>query len=193
MYGQCAATIAAASKADLLADLRQVGNEGFIVFSENLGACRHLQNHVRAGGTGPVFAHAVQTGLGLEVFGHLLLLGETRRLFLCGPETDGVRLGCAQGEHCRKRYGQAVTGPVGYELHFLLLYFEDVVVGIAGIRQAAGVILPGGHETAGREMSRAPESEDQEGRRRGCVVSRGQPGTLRPAGNRRRRSSGAAA
>src|SRR5258708_37136177 len=59
--------IAALGKNGAIANLGEIGEQRFIVFVENLGAFRHLEDDVGSPRTGAVFAHAVAAGLRLEM------------------------------------------------------------------------------------------------------------------------------
>ena len=47
--------------------LNEIGDQGLAVLVEDLGAGRHVQNHIGAFGAGPVLAHAMSALLRLEV------------------------------------------------------------------------------------------------------------------------------
>ncbi len=59
--------IAALGETIALADFRNVADQRFVVFLENLRADRHLEDHVVAFAAGHVAAHAVHAGLGPEM------------------------------------------------------------------------------------------------------------------------------
>jgi hypothetical protein len=61
------AAIAAGRQPEALAGLGQVGDQRLIVLGEHLRARRHLQHHVLALRAGAVAAHAMHTGLRLEM------------------------------------------------------------------------------------------------------------------------------
>src|SRR6185437_10776918 len=65
--GVAEAAIAASEQGHALADMGQVGDQGFVVVLEDLGADRNAHDDVRRIGAMPVLAHAVATGLGLEM------------------------------------------------------------------------------------------------------------------------------
>ncbi len=65
--GVAEAAIAAARDDDALADFRQIGDQRLFVLLEYLGADGNLQHGVRALAAGAVLAHAVHSGLGLEM------------------------------------------------------------------------------------------------------------------------------
>src|SRR5690606_27391754 len=59
--------IAAAREHDALAFMREVGEQRFVVFVENLGADRHLHHDVVALGAMAILAHAMLALPGLEM------------------------------------------------------------------------------------------------------------------------------
>ncbi len=61
------AAVAPLGEPDPGAGLVQVGDQGFAVLVQDLGAHRHLQHHVGSVGARAVAAHAVDARLGLEV------------------------------------------------------------------------------------------------------------------------------
>src|ERR1700704_5291580 len=65
--GVAKTAIAALGHHRAFAHAGEIGQQGLIVLVEYLGADRDLEHHVRRGGARPVLAHAVTTGLGLEV------------------------------------------------------------------------------------------------------------------------------
>ena len=61
------AAVAAAGKANAVAYLHQIGDQGLVVLFIELGAGRDVQHHVGGIRAGPALAHAVAAGRGLEV------------------------------------------------------------------------------------------------------------------------------